>query len=110
LEHLNMNQLDLITGAAEHQVFDFHADPGHGWLTVDMEQLKRLGIADKISAYSYVSRDRRLAYLEEDCDAGRFLEALKATGTAYQIKSHHSNSDSFIRRLPGYPAQPRLVA
>lgn len=102
-------QIDLLTGATEHLSLDFLADPGHGWLQVDMEQLKRLRIADQISAYSYVSRDRRIAYLEEDCDAGRFIEALKAAGIAYQIKEHHSNGDSFIRRLPGYPAQPRLI-
>jgi hypothetical protein len=102
-------QIDLLTGAAEHLTLDFHADPGHGWLAVDMDHLKRLGLADKISAYSYVSRDRDTAYLEEDCDAGRYIEAIKAAGIAYRIRSHHCNSESFIRRLAGYPAQPRLI-
>lgn len=104
-----MNQIDLLSNTIAPLTLEFLADPGHGWLQVDMEHVRRLGIAQQISAYSYISRDGRTAYLEEDCDAGRYIEACKAAGIAIELRDHHSNGDSFIRRLPGYPAQPRLI-
>ena len=51
----------------------FYNDPGHGWLQVPVSELVQLGIADKISGYSYLHKDK--AYLEEDCDAAVFLRA-----------------------------------
>jgi hypothetical protein len=33
--------------------FDYIMDPGHGWLKVPKALLAQLGIADKISPYSY---------------------------------------------------------
>ena len=53
--------------------YTFITDPGHGWLSVPLEDLKRLGIADQITHYSYMTHQR--AYLEEDVDAGVFLQA-----------------------------------
>ena len=53
--------------------YTFVTDPGHGWVSVPLEDIKRLGITDNISAYSYMT-DKRV-YLEEDCDAGLFLDA-----------------------------------
>lgn len=49
-------------------------DPGHGWLQVPHDLVHALGIAKDISAYSY--RDHQFAYLEEDCDMGRFLHGI----------------------------------
>jgi hypothetical protein len=57
----------------ETKMYRFITDPGHGWLEVPIAEIKALGIADKISAYSY--RKGNMAYLEEDCDAGLFLNA-----------------------------------
>lgn len=56
----------------------FFADPGHGWLRVSMADLRALGIAGKITEYSYRNGDQ--AYLEEDLDAGTFLDAAQAAG------------------------------
>ena len=53
--------------------YTFYTDPGHGWLEVPVSELVALGIADKISAYSY--RDGAMAYLEADCDLTRFAIA-----------------------------------
>jgi len=53
----------------------FYSDPGHGWLEVPHSLLVELGIAADISSFSYVKGD--LVYLEEDCDAGTFLEAYR---------------------------------
>jgi hypothetical protein len=48
-------------------------DGEHGWLSVPLEDIRKLSIADRISRYSYMTQTR--AYLEEDCDAAIFLEA-----------------------------------
>jgi len=53
----------------------FHTDPGHGWLEVPVNMIKLLGIADKISEFSYRRADK--VYLEEDCDLPVFLEAMR---------------------------------
>lgn len=58
-------------------MYRFISDPGHGWLEVNWVDLKRLGLnPGDFSAYSY--RDRNVFYLEEDCDAPRFLSAFEA--------------------------------
>lgn len=51
-------------------------DGGHAWLAVKAGELVSLGIQDKISGYSYVKGDT--VYLEEDCDAGLFINAYRA--------------------------------
>ena len=51
----------------------FHSDPSHGWLEVNLQELKDLGIAAKISGYSYVKGDR--VFLEEDSDLTKFMQA-----------------------------------
>lgn len=56
--------------------FDFISDPGHGWLKVSLSDIAALGLTNRdFSAYSY-RRDNDL-YLEEDCDASKFIIAYK---------------------------------
>ena len=57
--------------------YRFIEDPGHGWLEVPLVELVDLGILNKISGFSYRSRDWRLVYLEEDCDFATFARAKK---------------------------------
>ena len=72
-------------------VFTFHTDPGHGWLEVPMSLLRDLGIADKVSSYSYMRGDS--AYLEEDCDAGLFVQAfLERFGSRPLIDSTYTHN------------------
>ena len=78
----------------------YFQDPGHGWIATTRAMVQKLGIADKVSSYSYTDGDS--VYLEEDCDAGLFVNALRATGEPVEIVESFSNSDSFIRRLPHY--------
>ena len=59
-------------------MYKIYSDPGHAWLEVTKKELERLGIADKISEYSYM--DGLLAYLEEDCDMGIFCQAKRDLG------------------------------
>lgn len=77
------------------KAYMFHTDPGHGWLQVPLTEVKAMGIP--VSTYSY--KDDTFAYLEEDCDAPKFMKAL---GEEVAIYEKHSNRDSFIRNLERY--------
>ena len=79
--------------------FNFHYDPGHGWLEVPMSLLCELGIADKITRYSYRRADR--VYLEEDCDVRCFDAAMKAAGRSWSYVEKESN---WVRTLTPYLA------
>ena len=48
-------------------------DAGHAWLSVKQSELNNLGIAHKISSFSYMKGGS--VYLEEDCDAAVFIDA-----------------------------------
>lgn len=74
-------------------LFTFHTDPGHGWLEVPKHLVKRLKV--RVSQFSYW--DSENYYLEEDCDAPRFLDALKANGIEYKSVHKHTDYDSPIR-------------
>jgi hypothetical protein len=78
----------------------FHTDAGHGWLEVHKDELELFGIADKVSSYSYVQGNK--VYLEEDCDASLFINALDSKGIKPTI--HHATQEetSFIRSLRRY--------
>ena len=78
----------------------FHADPAHGWLEVSLEDIHDFGIGDKISRYSYIKGDR--VFLEEDCDAGVYLEKAKEEGWDISVTEKHTNHDSFIRNLASF--------
>lgn len=74
-------------------------DPGHGWLSVSHKDIVALGIADKITSYSYMNATR--AFLEEDCDASMFLDAAKAAGWTVTIKKSYVDKTA-IRSMGGY--------
>ena len=77
-----------------------HSDPGHGWLAVKLDELKMLGITSEISNYSYVKG--KTVYLEEDCDAPRFIEAAKAKGITVEVKHGAERDRSPIRYFKHY--------
>jgi hypothetical protein len=74
---------------------DFYEDPGHGWLKVPLDLLEKLGIAAKISLYSY--QRGAFAYLEEDSDMGLFLDAAENKGIEVSVRKHFANKQSRIR-------------
>jgi len=82
--------------------FQMYSDPGHGWIKVKKSLLIKLGIADKISTYSYMRKDD--AYLEEDRDASLLISALKAKGKTFEYKESVSNKSSKIRSYDYYVA------
>ena len=51
-------------------------DAGHEWLAVKQNELNNLGIAHKITSYSYMKGGT--VYLEGDCDAAVFIDAYTA--------------------------------
>lgn len=85
-------------------LFTFSTDPGHGWLLVTPAELAAVGLSEAdITPYSYKSPSGDLLALEEDCDAGTFLEAWKKTypeDTASFAEQHHDPNP--IRSWPGF--------
>ena len=78
-------------------IIKYHADCGHAWIEVSLNQILSTGLMPKdFSIYSY--RDGSKFYLEEDCDAPKFLDHYKRL---HEVKfSHiHYNSDCWIRNL-----------
>jgi hypothetical protein len=67
--------------------FTLTCDPSHGWLLVTASDLAEVGLSESdITPYSYQSGGWRA--LEEDCDAGTFIEAYKAKlGQMPEIKT-----------------------
>ena len=61
---------------SRHQIK--HDDGAHGWFAVPRLELKQLGIESQVSSFSY--QKNSTVYLEEDCDATLFFDALEAQG------------------------------
>jgi hypothetical protein len=78
----------------------FH-DPGHSWLRVKRSELAELGLLKSVTPFSYEKGE--WVYLEEDCDAGLFIDAMKAKGTDLVIMpSHCERCESRIRTYAGF--------
>jgi len=80
----------------------FYSDPGHGWGAVKRQKLYELGIADKISPYSY--QKGCTVYLEEDCDLALLVNTLKARNIGYTFEEKNTNRYSPIRNYLRYQA------
>jgi len=81
--------------------FNFYEDPGHGWMACKKILLHELGIATKISSYSYQRGD--MAYLEEDYDLGLFINAFQVkVGARLTFTRHATDRRSNIRGYEGY--------
>lgn len=85
-----------------------YSDPGHAWLKVSFQDLKDLGLIDKISSYSYMRRT--YAYLEEDADVPLFFDTLvkklnvSADDIKFKITYNQSNKSSRIRNYASFDA------
>lgn len=78
------------------------ADPGHAWARFPKARLVKLGIADKISTYSYENGAN--AFLEEDCDLSTLITALSQKGYTIKFVETHTNKRSKIRGYNTYKA------
>ena len=99
--------LTLKDKIMEKRNLTFTSDPGHGWLSVKLEDLTALGIAEQISSYSYMTLTR--AYLEEDQDMSIFMKAAKTAGWEINIKDSYSEKTA-IRHYPYYDAKKSELA
>lgn len=81
------------------KTFTFYTDPGHGWLAVAYSDILAVGLDTKdFSQYSYVKG--QTLFLEEDEDAGNFINAWKSKGFTLKISEvNEPNRDSFVRSL-----------
>ena len=86
--------------------YTMHSDPGHAWLAVPFEDVYLLGIGPDLSPYSYMSEDRKILYLEEDCDIFKFKKVWCTVapnngqlGARFIGGEEHTNEASFIREL-----------
>ena len=77
-------------------------DSGHAWARFPKARLVKLGIADKITAYSY--QNGANAFLEEDCDMSTLMTALKTRGYAVKFNESYTNRQSKIRSYATYQA------
>lgn len=79
-----------------------YSDPGHGWVAVPVKWLEELGIVNMISEYSFISRARMTAYLEEDHDASTFRQVAKEHGFTVFIDERHTDKTSPIRSYSSF--------
>lgn len=70
----------------------FFANPGHAWLRVPHSLIEKVGVTNQISSYSY--KTKLYGYLEEDCDAPRFLDAAEKAGLTLSIVDKYSENYS----------------
>lgn len=59
-------------------VFNAYVDPGHAWAKVPRKFLQELNLLERISSFSYQSKE--YVYLEADCDLSLFVETLQEKG------------------------------
>lgn len=78
------------------------ADPGHAWARFPRTRLKKLGIADQISAHSY--QNGANVFLEEDDDLHKLVIALKSVGYLIQFDTSQTDRSSKIRGYHPYIA------
>jgi len=80
--------------------YTMYSDGGHGWLKVAKLELQWYDVGEQISPYSYQRGD--YAYLEEDCDAPKFIKALDERGYTITIVEKTSTKQSKIRSYERY--------
>jgi len=100
---INMSEYNT----SKNVTINFYDDSAHGWARVSINEIKELGIEKDISTYSYMADDS--VYLEEDCDLGVYINAIKKQyGNDIDINfiDHKSRVDenglSCIRDYPRY--------
>jgi hypothetical protein len=108
-----MNLKSLISDAMKYA---YYTDDSGGWLKVSIEEIRQLGILKDISEKSFVSSDRKYAFLEKDVDTRLFInEALAADwfenfDAISRCTSHYySGPPSFIRNLQPFIGSQFLV-
>lgn len=77
---------------------DFISDAGHGWLRVPRPMINSIKMdALDFSRYSYC--DSAAFYLEEDCDAGKFIDRATRIGIKVNFRDIDHGSHSPVRNM-----------
>ena len=78
--------------------FTMHSDPGHGWLEVTLQDVRKalLDTSD-FSQFSFIRGEK--LYLEEDCDATLFIRCWEYHVGPVEITEKYSRYDHWIRAL-----------
>ena len=76
------------------------SDAGHGWLSCKIELINQLGLADKITRFSYING--KSVYLEEDCDAETLIVKLHELKMPFKIVAGKWQQYSRIRNFKPY--------
>ena len=75
-------------------------DPGHAWVRFSKKRLAELGIADKITSFSYQNGNN--AFLEEDYDLSILANALRERGYEIKYNTNRTDRSSKIRKFDRY--------
>ena len=86
------------------ETFTHYTDPSHGWVEVPRALLHELGIADKITEYSYQRGED--VFLEEDCDLSTFARAMEKAGRPFDFNQvNEPRGESWVRLLWSYECE-----
>ena len=91
----------------QHLTTTYHVDENSGFVYVDMDLLKQLGIDDKISAQS--KREGQKVYLDEGADLNTLTDALTANNIIYTFNERVHYTRCFIHDLPSYQAEKKAA-
>ena len=80
----------------------FYSDPGHGWGAVKRRVIDELGIADKITHFSF--QKGQTVYLEEDSDLPALVTKLALNGVVVEYEQHSTDRRSPIRSYDRFSA------
>ena len=76
----------------------YYTDPGHGWIAVKRKVLEQFMPYSDVTCFSHVKG--KTVYLEEDYDASRFLDAVRARGIAVIFENRYTDRTHPIRSYP----------
>jgi hypothetical protein len=80
------------------KTFDVYSDPGHAWVKVQKAFLAEIIGKFWRPTFTPFSYERgEWVYLEEDEDAGRFVNWCRANGIEPKWREHHTDKRSRIR-------------
>ena len=97
-EQLNERAREITRFPYRELTLVWHVDPGHAWLQVHRETLEDFNLsAGDFSEFSYA--DSHYLYLEEDCDAGKFLR-LVGDKAEIEFKDRECDATFNVRALP----------
>lgn len=78
-------------------------DPGHGWYSVSLKDLKKLNITiSSLYQKVIVNNKQTRIYLEEDCEYKLLFDLLESRKIKIKIKDFHTNKQSRVRNFNIY--------